>query len=73
MKRLIALALMLLLIVASLPLPAAAAGHVSGPADTGDLFGVVIVLLLIFAIAVALLVLEKTRFVQDDCNNAGGR
>jgi hypothetical protein len=34
---------------------------------------VVIVLLLVSAIAVALLVLGKTRFVQDDCNNAGGR
>ena len=72
MKRLIALALMLLIVV-SLPLPAAAAGHMSEPADTGDLFGVVIVLLLISAIAVALLVLNRTRFVQDDCKKAGGQ
>ena len=72
MKRLIALALMLLIVV-SLPLPAAAAGETAGPDNTGDLFGVVIVLLLISAIAVALLVLNRTRFVQDDCKKAGGQ
>ena len=72
MKRLIAVAMILLTVIA-LPLPAAAAGETAGPDNTGDLFGVVIVLLLVSAIAVALLVLGKTRFVQEDCNNAGGR
>lgn len=64
---------MLLLLAAAMPMPAAAVEQNTGPADTGDLFGVVIVLLLVSAIAVALLVLGKTRFVQEDCNNAGGR
>jgi hypothetical protein len=72
MKRWIAV-VMILLILTALPLPATAAGETAGPDNTGDLFGVVIVLLLVSAIAVALLVLGKTRFVQDDCNNAGGR
>ena len=72
MKRLIAV-VMILLTVAALPLPAAAAGETAGPDNTGDLFGVVIVLLLVSAIAVALLVLNRTRFVQDDCKMAGGQ
>ena len=71
MKRLIAV-VMILLTVAALPLPAAAAGEIAGPDNTGDLFGVVIVLLLVSAIAVALLVLNRTRVVQDDCKKAGG-
>ena len=71
MKRLIAV-VMILLTVAALPLPAAAAGEIAGPDNTGDLFGVVIVLLLVSAIAVALLVLNRTRFVQDDGKKAGG-
>lgn len=69
MKRLIAFVFALLCTV---PLSAAAAGDSAGPADTGDLFGVVIVLLLVSAIAVALLVLNRTRFVHEDCKNAGG-
>lgn len=71
MKRLIA-AMMLLWMLCVLPLRAAAAGETAGPDPTGDMFGVVIVLLLVSAIAVALLVLGRTRFVQDDCKNAGG-
>lgn len=71
MKRWISSILMLLLVTA-LPLPAAAAGNSAGPDNTGDLFGVVIVLLLVSAIAVALLVLNRTRFVHEDCEKAGG-
>ena len=71
MQRLIAV-VMILLTVTALPLPAAAVGETAGPDNTGDLFGVVIVLLLVSAIAVALLVLNRTRFVQDDGKKAGG-
>ena len=71
MKRLTAF-LILLSLITALPLRAAAAGETTGPADTGDIFGVVIVLLLVSAIAVALLVLNRTRFVHEDCENAGG-
>lgn len=69
MKRLIAFLGMLLWVT---PLPAAAAGQTTGPANTGDLFGIVIVLLLVSAIAVALLVLNRTRFVHEDQKDAGG-
>ena len=69
MKRLISLLCLLLWVT---PHPAAAVEQNTGPADTGDLFGVVIVLLLVSAIAVALLVLGKTRFVHEDPKDAGG-
>lgn len=75
MKKVIAIMLILIMTLSVLSAPAAAAGEnvvASEPADTGDLFGVVIAMLLTSAMAVAALVAHKTRFDHDEHKKAGG-
>ena len=75
MEKIIAIMLLLAFTVSVLCAPVSAAGEstvASGPADTGDLFGIVIAMLLASAMGVAALVTHKTRFIQEDCKKAGG-
>ena len=68
MKKLIAIVLICILTLSVLCVGAAAAGQTvmeAEPADTGDLFGIVIVALLVSAVGVATLVFHKTRFIND--------
>lgn len=68
MKRMIAILLICIVILSALSVGAAAAGQTvaeAEPADTGDMFGIVIVALLVSALGVAILVFHKTRFVHD--------
>lgn len=75
MKKIIAIMLILILTLSALSVSAfAAEDAVSAqePADTGDFFSVVIVMLLTSAMAVAALVAHKTRFIHDESEKAGG-
>lgn len=73
MKQLIAMLMIFILTLSVLSVPAAAAEAVATePADTGDLFGVVIVMLLASAMGVAALVTHKTRFEHEENKKAGG-
>ena len=68
MKKIIAIALIFIMTLSVLSVGAAAAGQTvaeAEPADTGDMFGVVIVALLVSALGVAMLVFHKTHFVHD--------
>lgn len=68
MKKIIATLLICVMTMSALSVGAAAAEQTvsrAGPADTGDMFGVVIVALLVSALGVAILVFHKTRF---DCD-----
>lgn len=75
MKKTVAIMLILILALSALSVSVAAAGEsvsVQEPADTGDFFGMVIVMLLTSAMAVAALVAHRTRFVHDDSKKADG-
>lgn len=75
MKKVIAMMLILILTLSALSVSAFAAEDAAPaqePADTGDFFGMVIVMLLTSAMAVAALVAHKTRFIHDESEKAGG-
>ncbi len=67
-KKILSLALVLVLLMSIMSVGAAAVGGEAAPAsenaDTGDFFAIIIALLLISAIAVAVLVACKTRFLE---------
>jgi hypothetical protein len=72
MKKIIFVMLICVMTLSVLFVPAFAAEQVEALADTGDIFGVVIAVLLASAMGVAALVAYKTRFVQEDAKKAGG-
>lgn len=67
MKKLLSIVLLLAMLASMLCVDALAAGDAvpaSENADTGDFFAIIIALLLVSAIAVAVLVACKTRFLE---------
>lgn len=75
MKKPFFMLLLMFIMLSALSVCVAAEGVApvtTGPADTGDLFGVVIVMLLASAMGVAALVSHKTRFDQEDKKKADG-
>lgn len=72
MKKTVSAMLIFAMTLSVLSVPAFAAEQVEPLADTGDIFGVVIAMLLASAMGVAALVAHKTRFVQEDTKKAGG-
>lgn len=68
MKKAIAILLIFIMTVSALSVCASATGEAaaaSGPADTGDMFGMIIVALLVSAVGVAVLVACRTRFTME--------
>ena len=72
MKKVVSAMLICVMTLSVLFVPAFAVEQVEALADTGDIFGVVIAMLLVSAMGVAALVAHKTRFVQEDTKKAGG-
>lgn len=69
---LIMLIFILTLSVLSAPVSAAGGSEAAEPADTGDLFGLIIAALLTSAMALAALIAHKTRFIHEDCKKKAG-
>ena len=72
MKKRMIMLLIFIMTLSVLCAPASATG-VSEPADTGDLFGIVIAMLLASAMGVAALVTHKTRFDHEESKKTGGK
>ena len=74
MNRIVAITLVFILTLSVLSVPVSAVGEnaATEPADTGDLFGLIIAALLSSAMALAALIVHKTRFVHEDCKKKTG-
>ena len=75
MKKAVSVTMLLLIVLSVLFVPSFAAEQaevIAEPADTGDMFSIVIAMLLTSAMGVAALIAHKTRFVHEDTKKAGG-